>query len=117
MGIGVLGARSMVARLAVLPAIEASSKTSLVAAASLSGPVPDRWAAAAVPDYQAVIDHPDVEAIYLPLPNNMHRAWTIAAAAAGKHVLCETRSGFSGRAVKRCRPPATRGALCSPRPG
>jgi xylose dehydrogenase (NAD/NADP) len=88
-GIGVLGARSMVARLAVLPAIDASSKATLVAAASLSGPVPDPWATAAVPDYQAVIDHPDVEAIYLPLPNNMHRAWTIAAAAAGKHVLCE----------------------------
>lgn len=89
MGIGVLGARSMVARLAVLPAIEASSKATLVAAASLSGPVPDPWAGATVPDYQAVIDHPDVEAIYIPLPNNMHRAWTVAAAAAGKHVLCE----------------------------
>jgi xylose dehydrogenase (NAD/NADP) len=88
-GIGVLGARSMVARLAVLPAIDASSKATLIAAASLSGPVPDPWAEAAVPDYQAVIDHPDVEAIYLPLPNNMHRAWTIAAAVAGKHVLCE----------------------------
>ncbi|MDA3031434.1 MAG: Gfo/Idh/MocA family oxidoreductase [Actinomycetota bacterium] len=88
-GIGVLGARSMVARLAVLPAIEASSKATLVAAASLSGPVPRPWAQATVADYQAVIDHPDVEAVYLPLPNNMHRAWTIAAAAAGKHVLCE----------------------------
>jgi xylose dehydrogenase (NAD/NADP) len=88
-GIGVLGARSMVARLAVLPAIEASSKATLVAAASLSGPVPGPWAIATVPDYQAVIDHPDVEAIYIPLPNNMHRAWTVAAAAAGKHVLCE----------------------------
>ena len=88
-GIGVLGARSMVARLAVLPAIEASSKATLVAAASLSGPVPGPWAQATVADYQAVIDHPDVEAIYLPLPNDMHRAWTIAAATAGKHVLCE----------------------------
>lgn len=79
----------MVARLAVLPAIEASSKATLVAAASLSGPVPDPWAKATVVDYEAVIDHPDVEAIYLALPNDMHRAWTIAAAAAGKHVLCE----------------------------
>jgi len=88
-GIGVLGARSMVARLAVLPAIEASSKATLVAAASLSGPVPDPWANATVSDYEAVINHPDVEAIYLALPNDMHRAWTMHAAAAGKHVLCE----------------------------
>jgi predicted dehydrogenase len=39
--------------------------------------------------YDALIDDPDIDAIYNPLPNSLHCAWTVRALGAGKHVLCE----------------------------
>jgi D-xylose 1-dehydrogenase (NADP+, D-xylono-1,5-lactone-forming) len=78
----------------VLPAIAASSNGRVVALASRS---PDRaremvapYAGAEVLDsYDAVLARPDVDAVYIPLPNSLHKPWTLHALAAGKHVLCE----------------------------
>ncbi|MGH9129718.1 MAG: Gfo/Idh/MocA family protein [Acidimicrobiales bacterium] len=89
---GVLGATSTVARAAVLPALRSSPTARLVAVASLSkapGTYDGFGAARALATYEEVLADPDVEAVYVPLPNSLHRPWVIAAAAAGRHVLCE----------------------------
>lgn len=79
---------------AVAPAIIASSNCSLVAvgsrdaqgAAELYSFAPDLRIYG---DYASIIDDPEIEVVYIPLPNSLHAEWTIRALEAGKHVLCE----------------------------
>jgi predicted dehydrogenase len=78
----------------VIPATQKAERCEVVAIASRDGERAARTAAElgiprAHEGYDALLSDPDVDAVYIPLPNSEHEAWTIAAARAGKHVLCE----------------------------
>jgi len=86
----------------VIPGAHASEKVELVAVASREQARADEYARTweiprAHGSYEALLEDADVEAVYIPLPNTMHREWSIRALEAGKHVLCE--KPFSRRAA------------------
>jgi predicted dehydrogenase len=89
----VLGAAG-IAKSAVLPAIAKSNNGRVVAIASRD-PQKARQLAEVYPgadasdSYEALLADPAVDAVYIPLVNNVHKEWTLRALAADKHVLCE----------------------------
>lgn len=90
---GVIGCADIAIR-KVIPGMQGSTMSQVDAIASRSD---DKAATTAkslgIPksygSYEALLADSDIEAVYIPLPNHLHAEWTMAAAAAGKHVLCE----------------------------
>ena len=50
--------------------------------------------------YDDLLEDPEVEAVYIPLPNNLHKEWVLKAAACKKHVLCEKPASGSAADTK-----------------
>lgn len=91
---------------AVIPAIQASNNGRLVAIASRDLQRAETVAlrergVRAYGSYQALLDDPEVEAVYIPLPNSQHLEWTVKAAEAGKHVLCEKPLALTAEDVEK----------------
>ena len=96
---GVLGV-AKIATAKVIPAMQAAAHCSVFAIASRDGARASQAAAdlgisQAHSSYEALLADPDVDAVYIPLPNHLHVPWTIKAAEAGKHVLCEKPIGLN----------------------
>src|SRR3954468_23828914 len=90
---GILGAANIAVQ-KVIPAMRASPQARVIAIASRDLAKARDAArlldiARAYGSYDELLADPDVDAIYNPLPNHLHMPWTIRAAEAGKHVLCE----------------------------
>jgi len=84
----------------VIPGIQKASNCSVVAIASRNIGQAETTAkllniGKAYGSYEELLNDPTIDAVYIPLPNNLHVEWTIKAMQAGKHVLCEKPIGIS----------------------
>ena len=112
---GVLG-NATVARKCVIPAIQ-KSRNGLLHALATRQPV-DAYLVAAeshikliYDGYEALLEDPLIDAVYIPLPNHLHLPWTLKALSAGKHVLCEKPIACSAEEAQEMANAVDRGNL------
>ncbi|OZB94975.1 Gfo/Idh/MocA family protein [Paenibacillus sp. XY044] len=90
---GVLGCAG-IAKRSVIPGVQQSELNEVAAIASRNEEKAKQTAAdlnipVAYGSYEALLEDPSIDVVYIPLPNHLHKEWTIRAAEAGKHILCE----------------------------
>jgi D-xylose 1-dehydrogenase (NADP+, D-xylono-1,5-lactone-forming) len=107
---GIMGC-AQIATGSVMPAIM-DSETGMITAVASRGLEKSSAVAAefgidkAYGSYEELLADKDIDAVYIPLPNHLHREWVIRAAEAGKHILCEKpialNSEEAAEMVKAC---------------
>ncbi|MCM3207481.1 Gfo/Idh/MocA family protein [Paenibacillus illinoisensis] len=90
---GILGSAS-IAKGSVIPGLQQSELNEVAAIASRDEEKAKQTADQlgiphAYGSYETLLEDDSIDAVYIPLPNHLHREWTIRAAEAGKHILCE----------------------------
>ena len=113
--LGVLGA-ARIALGGVMPAATRTEKVEIAAVATRGGKRSQAVREVApeaelFEEYGPLLESPEVEAVYVPLPNSMHVEWTLKAIEAGKHVLCEKPFALKGEEAARAVEAAERAGL------
>jgi xylose dehydrogenase (NAD/NADP) len=90
----------------IIPAIRGSARSDLIAVASRDPGKARAYAAEwriprALGSYEALLADPEIDVVYVSLPNSLHAEWTVRALEAGKHVLCEKPLALSVEDVDR----------------
>ncbi|OIJ13871.1 oxidoreductase [Anaerobacillus arseniciselenatis] len=93
-----------IAQKAMIPAIGRSENAEVVAIASSSGKAKEVADAFNIKKtyhtYEQMLRDEEIDAIYIPLPNHLHKKWTMEAAKHGKHVLCEKPASLTAEDTK-----------------
>jgi xylose dehydrogenase (NAD/NADP) len=105
-----------IARVCVIPALE-KSRNGIVHGLATRAPenarqvVADNNITQVYSSYGDLLADPDIDAVYIPLPNHLHHPWTLKALQAGKHVLCEKPLACNAREAQEMADTAAAGGL------
>ena len=93
-----------IAQKSLIPAFDRAQNAVVAGIASSSGKAEEVAAqfniAKSYSSYEAMLQDPDIDAVYIPLPNHLHKKWTIEAAKHGKHILCEKPASLTAEETK-----------------
>jgi predicted dehydrogenase len=103
-GLGILGAAGIAERALVDPARDLEGVRVIAIGArdpERARALADRLGVPEAGDYEMVLDHPDIDLVYLPLPSTVQAQWAVRALRAGRHVLCEKPLSANGSTAEQ----------------
>jgi xylose dehydrogenase (NAD/NADP) len=93
-----------IAQKAVIPALKNAKNTNVYGIGSSNDKVQEVAKNFDIPNvyssYGELLEDPTIQAVYIPLPNKLHKEWVIKAASKGKHVLCEKPAALTSQDVQ-----------------
>lgn len=105
---GILG-YARIAKNSIIPAIDRADNARVYGVASRNkAELPTGEWPQSYDDYAALLADDAIQAVYIPLPNSLHKEWVIRALEAGKHVLCEKPIGLTAAEAREMQQVAAR---------